>query len=147
MISHGVIEVSGQGNTFAPSTQGHGVLAWTDTTTDVAILLQGSNTDVDERSILFASRNRVVVAGSVDNTLCIQVIGQGRNQISGIGSKLGPLIPGCEPEVTPMPTPTNTQARPTATPTKTVIVIPPATGTGGMTGTGRGAPLAENHLP
>jgi hypothetical protein len=101
MISHGAIDVSGSDHVLAPAE--HGVLAWTDAVfagnpapaVPLAVKLQGSNINVPQRSILFTPRSGQSISGSVNATVCVQMIGQGSLLANGSSTHFGPLAPGC----------------------------------------------------
>src|SRR5688572_2393149 len=98
MISHGLIKVSGSDQFLVPASQGHGVLAFTDmpySANPTAIEIGGSSVNVPNRAILFSPRSGQQVSGSVNSTLCLQMIGQGSLKANGSSAHFGPLAPGC----------------------------------------------------
>jgi hypothetical protein len=98
MISHGSIDVGGSNNFLVPADSGHGVLAWTDQaygSNATAIKIGGSSVNVPRRALLFSPRSGQDVSGSVNATLCIQMIGQGALKAGGSSAHFGPLAPGC----------------------------------------------------
>ena len=115
MVSHGLIEVSGQNNCLSPAAGGENFIAWTDLQTDFAVDFSGSNLNV-ESSISFTPNAGQKIAGSNDSTVCIQAIGEGPIQFPGSTSAFGPTAPGCDIPEEDTPTPTSTPVTPTSTP-------------------------------
>ena len=93
IVSHGLIEVSGQNSTLRPAT--HNILTWTDFQLDVSTKLAGSNLSVPRAAILFAPRGGINTSGSDDSELCIQLIGQGPINVAGSNSTFGPGSEAC----------------------------------------------------
>lgn len=96
MISHGLIEISGNDHYLAPVA--HGVLGWTDQRHDdeaTSIKISGDNVNVISRAILFTPRSGQDISGSNSAVLCIQMIGQGSLKVAGSSLFAGPLGPDC----------------------------------------------------
>ena len=103
LLSHGLIDISGQNANLAPADGGHGVLAATDVDATVdqnGIKLQGSNLGIPRRSILFTPRTGQNISGSDASSLCLQLIGQ-EASVAGSNSAFGPFVAGC---IAPAPT-------------------------------------------
>ncbi len=126
MVSHGLIEVSGQNNCLSPAAGGENFIAWTDLQTDFAVDFSGSNLNV-ESSISFTPNAGQKIAGSNDSTVCIQAIGEGPIQFPGSTSAFGPTAPGCDIPEEDTPTPTSTPVTPTSTPVTPVTTTPTST--------------------
>jgi uncharacterized repeat protein (TIGR01451 family) len=93
MLSHGIIEVSGQNATLTPAA--HGILAFSDLQLDSAIKFGGSNFQVPQNSIVFAPQGGIDTSGSDDAEMCIQLIGQGPIKVPGSNSTFGPGSAAC----------------------------------------------------
>ncbi len=100
IISHGLIEISGQGANLSPADAGHGILAWTDqdsNTEEFSFKISGSNFNIGP-SIAFTPRSGQDVSGSNGSANCLQLIGQGQIKIQGStnvfgNTSCGPVAP------------------------------------------------------